>query len=167
MNLGAGGGVVISLLPVRYQFPGMARVSPQDWDANWLVVRGDVRIEGGRVWSFTDPCLTTWEAAELGEWLRGVVSGDVEPVSLDGGVDEDQLLAFTEPNVAFSLASRGGGGEVVLRVHLSLEARAPVLDGQEDGLDLYEYFVLVASSAADLAAAASTWDRELAPFPVR
>ena len=55
---------------------------------------------------------------------------------------------------------------MVLRVHVSLEALPPVHD-QQDGLDLYEYFVLVASSAADLATAASTWDRELAPFPVR
>jgi len=161
-------GASVSLLPVGYQYPHLTGGGAQDWDANWLIIAGDVRTDGGRTWSFTDPCMTTWDAARLGEWLREVLSGAVEPVPADRP-GTDQLLVFTEPTVALSVASRRSAG-IVLRVHLSLEAGPPVPGGhdeQDNAADIFDYFVPVAMSVADLAAAVSTWEHDLASFPAR
>ena len=55
-----------------------AGAGPHDWDANWLVIRGDVHLPDERHWHFLDPCLTTWEAAELaGQQPPPVVEGVV------------------------------------------------------------------------------------------
>jgi len=67
--------------------------------------------------------LTTWEARALGRWLRDVLAGTVAPSPFDGGGDE-QLLVFTEPNLALSLGDRTAK-RVRLRVHLSLESLPP------------------------------------------
>ena len=61
-----------------------------DWDANWLVVRGEVRTSDGRSWSFTDPCRMTWEGERLSWWLHAAASGDHA-----AGLDPAE---FTEPN---------------------------------------------------------------------
>ena len=60
---------VVELQPVCYQFSELGSTrrggtpgSNAGWDANWLVVRGEIGTSDGRSWSFTDPCLTTWEA---------------------------------------------------------------------------------------------------------
>ena len=157
-------GASVDLRPLRYEFPGIAGAGPGDWDANWLVVGGDVRLADGRGWSFADPCLTTWEARSLGSWLRGVVKGKVRPTAFDAAGDgEETLEAFTEPNLALSLASRSDGAAVV-RVHLSLESRPPWLG---DGFDIFGFFVSLDVPLQALAAAAGEWDRELAAFPVR
>ena len=75
MRLRSSDGTQVALRPVRYQFPRVrGSRSGRDWDANWLVIHGDVH---GRTWSFKDSCLTTWDARELGAWLRGVASGAV------------------------------------------------------------------------------------------
>ena len=76
MKLVSVDGATVDLRPLHYQFPGTAAAGQYDWDANWLVVRGGVRLPDGRTWSFSDPCLTTWEARSLGDWLRGVVAGE-------------------------------------------------------------------------------------------
>ncbi len=73
---------MIEIHPVAYQFGANPQARPgTDWDANWLVVRGQVTTADALDWSFTDPCLTTWEAQELSAWLRGVVQGVVVPRS--------------------------------------------------------------------------------------
>jgi hypothetical protein len=146
MRMSSGDGPSVELRPLRYQFGRSA--DPRDWDANW----------------FSDPCLTTWEARELGSWLRGVRSGEVEPTTF-GGEDEDPSLVFTEPNIAFSLARRDAGS-AALRVHLSLES-APPWERGPGGPDLFDFFVEVDLTPAALAAAQSDWGRELAAFPVR
>nr|WP_246315106.1 hypothetical protein [Kineococcus aurantiacus] len=140
--------------PGGYQYPDLD--APGDWDANWLVVRGEVRTAGGESWTFDDPSLTTWEAGELGEWLRAVAAGRVEPAEDPG--DED-LPAFTEPNLAFSVAAVAGE-RTVLRVHLSAEAVARRPGGRGCGVPL-------SLGWADLLAAAEQWGRDLAPFPAR
>ncbi len=164
MRLGTQGGTV-SLLPVGYQYPALAARGEHDWDANWLVIGGEVRTDGGHTWSFTEPCMTTWEAARLAEWLREVASGGVEPVAVDGPADDDRVLAFTEPTLAFGLVSRRGE-DVALRVHLSLDPQAPAAD-DDNPTGLTEYVVPITVSLADLTTAARIWADELASFPAR
>lgn len=162
MRLTSADGVVVELRPLRYQFSS----SPEsgDWDANWLVVAGHVELPDGRSWSFTNPCLTTWEARELGSWLRGVREGDVAPTAFFGEED-DVSLVFTEPDVAFSLAGRNVGMAAV-RVHFSLGSLPPWL-GEAGGPDLFEFFVVAQLTHATLADALAVWEQELAAFPVR
>lgn len=156
----------VSLVPVAYQYPALAGRGEQAWDANWLVVTGEVRAEDGGTWSFTEPCLTTWEAARLGTWLQEVVYGGAEPVPADCPLDDDRALTFTEPTLAFSVASRSSAG-VVLRVHLSLDAPAARTGGENTSIGPVEDVVAVAVSGADLTAAVSSWEHELTAFPVR
>ena len=160
MKLVSADGASVDLRVRRYQFPGIADAAPRDWDANWLVVAGDVRLADGRGWSFSDPCLTTWEARSLGAWLRGAVTGAVEPAGFDAD-DEESLECFTEPNLALSLAERSETSAVV-RVRFSLESRPPW-----SGDDLYEFFVTLDLPFHVLSAAADEWDSELSEFPVR
>jgi hypothetical protein len=160
VHLTSDGGASVELRPLAYQFPDLPGNGGDDWDANWLVVRGDVRLADGRGWSFVEPCLTTWEARSLGSWLRAVVAGEVEP---SASVDEDALLAFAEPNVALSVAARSGGSAVV-RVHLSLESRPPWLGPD---VELFHFVVELDLPLPALTAAADDWDRELSAFPAR
>lgn len=136
MRLKSADGTIADLRPLRYQFGPSA--PPRDWDANWLVVGADIEMSDGRSWSFTDPCLTTWEARELASWLRGVLSGDVD-ASPFGGDEDECLLAFTEPNLAVSLARRDRD-MATIRLHFSLEARPPWLH-DDTTTDLYDAFI--------------------------
>jgi len=153
---------IVDLIPLRYQFGSSS--TPGDWDANWLFIAGNVELAEGPSWSFTEPCLATWEARELASWFRGVVSGQVQaaPLEVEGG---ERLLTFTEPNLAFSLAGRDRE-KLTLRVHFSLGSRPPQL--REDvASDLFAFSVEVALTHDALAAAVDEWQREIAAFPVR
>ncbi|HEU4676614.1 MAG TPA: hypothetical protein VFS29_11530 [Motilibacteraceae bacterium] len=169
MRLRSSDGTQFELRPVRYQFAGVrGSRCGRDWDANWLVIRGDVQLADRRSWSFEDPCLTTWEARELAAWLRGVASGAVQPTPFEGG-GEERTWMFTEPNLALSLAARDDVTATV-RVHLSLEARPPWLAGDDPGEDpgeLFEFFVEVTAPLNVVAQAADDWTAELATFPER
>jgi hypothetical protein len=140
MRLESDDGIVVELSPLRYQFGSSS--TPRDWDANWLIIAAAVRLSDGRSWSFADPCLTTWEARELASWLRGVLAGEVSPAPF-GGEEDERLLVFTEPNLAFSLAS-SDAERITLRLHLSLESRPPWLHGDTDS-DLFDYFIEVSA----------------------
>ena len=60
VRLSSSDGASITLHPAAYQFEVTpATADEHDWDANWLMIHGDVRIAGGRQWAFLDPCLTT------------------------------------------------------------------------------------------------------------
>ncbi len=162
MRLESYDGSSVHFSPQRYQFGPSSK--PRDWDANWLVITGDVDMSDGRSWSFTDPCLTTWEARELASWFRGVLSGDVQPAPF-GGEEDERLLVFTEPNLAFSLAGRERE-RLTIRVHFSLESRPPWL--REDvASDLFDYYIEVSPTKPGLVRAVDEWERELAAFPVR
>ncbi|MGZ4587165.1 MAG: WapI family immunity protein [Mycobacteriaceae bacterium] len=162
MRLESHNGAVVEVTPLRYQFG--ASPEPRDWDANWLYIATRVELPDGRSWLSTDPCLTTWEARELGAWLEGVHAGDLQPTEF-GGEDDERLLVFTEPNLGFSLARRDDE-TVTIRVHFSLESRPPWLR-DDDEADLFGYFVEVDLAIEGVAAAATTWSEELAAFPVR
>ncbi len=157
-------GTVVELRPVRYQFPAAVGAGPRDWDANWLVIRGDVHLPDERHWHFLDPCLTTWEGADLAGWLRSVAAGEVEARPFPG--DEERLLVFTEPNLGFSLAATGGGVRDV-RVHFSLEAAPPWSNPPAPDAELYDFFVIVSTTVGDLTRAIDEWDGQRAAFPPR
>lgn len=166
MRLASTDGTVVELRPLRHQF-GLSSTAPAprgDWDANWLVVGGRVELPDGGTWSFTDPCLTTGEARELGSWLREVRSGRVVPTTFDGG-DDEPALVFTEPDLAFGLAGRGERS-VTVRVHLSLGALPPWLQGP-GAPELHAYVVLIELTGAALDDAERAWGQELSAFPVR
>lgn len=164
MRLGALGGARVEFRIVGYQYPDNAGGgSSRDWDANWLLVAGDAVTDDGRSCSFRDPCLTTWEARRLGEWLRAVADGSVSPRPFDGSKVE-RLLVFTEPNVAFSLEARSGE-DVVIRVHLSLESRPPWFG--PGAPDIFDYFLSVPTNVATLSRAVDDWDRQLEQVPER
>jgi hypothetical protein len=94
-----------------------------------------------------------------------VVQGAVEPVSPD---DEGLLtpsLTFTEPNLAFSLATRTAD-TVELRVHLSYESAPPWLD-IEERRNMWQFFVIVRMATAELAEVANMWDKGWPAFPER
>jgi hypothetical protein len=100
---------------------------------------------------------------ELGDWLREVVAGTVAPIR--SWQDEDDLMAFTEPNLAFSLADRDATS-VRVRVHCSAEASPPWLAGTGRP-PLYDWFVLLDVTIQDLLAAGAAWAEEIRVFPVR
>nr|WP_143598363.1 hypothetical protein [Phycicoccus duodecadis] len=146
-----------------YQFPAMT--TPGDWDANWLIVEGAVRLATGESWSFRDPCLTTWEVSSLVDWLRQVADGSVQPSAFPSDDDEERLQVFTEPNLAFSLAARSQA-RVTLRVHFSLESLPPRLREDRD-LDLFDFFVPLNVREAEAQSAADALAADLAAFPAR
>lgn len=159
-------GTLVELRPTGYQFSMAGRTRAgkadstaepyDDWDANWLVIRGDVRDADGRSWSFTDPCLTTWEAERLSAWLDAV-SQDAK--------DRDAAV-FTEPDVSFFIDGRDGDW-VRMRVRFSHESLPDWLPREAAGWQAGEYFVALEVSTADLAEAARAWDHERQAFPAR
>jgi hypothetical protein len=157
-------GAAVELGIARYQFPDLWGQGDRDWDANWLQISGEVVLADGKTWSFEDPSLTTWEAAELGRWLRGAANGSVKPSPI-GTKEGEQLLCFTEPNLAFSLAERIAD-QVRLRVHFSLEALPPWLSGAEQP-DMFDFFVDLEVPTAQVEIAAADWAAALSRFPQR
>lgn len=149
MRISSASGDFLELRLDGYQFEASPRRTANDWDANWLYVSGQARWLG-ETWSFRDPCLTTWEARDLLDWLRSA--------------SEQQPLAFTEPNLAFTREREIGGGSTLVAT-LSGEAAPPSLSLEErwdGGLPM-----TFRASSASLAASADDWERELAAHPMR
>ena len=88
MRITSASGDEFQLVIVRYQFPD---VHEDRWDSNWLVVNGTVATAGEK-WIFTEPCVTTFELADLADWL--------EELAANGG--EPSAFEFTEPNLKFA-----------------------------------------------------------------
>jgi hypothetical protein len=157
-------GAAIELGIARYQFPDLQSRHDNDWDANWLQIGGAVVLADGKTWSFEDPSLTTWEAARLGRWLREAAAGSGKP-SPFGTQEGEQLLCFTEPNLAFGLEDRVGD-QVRIGVHFSLEALPPWLSGAEQA-DIFDFVVELGVPAAQVDIAAADWAAALNRFPQR
>ncbi|MCU1614278.1 MAG: hypothetical protein JWO98_1818 [Frankiales bacterium] len=158
-------GAGVELRPTRYQFAA-APSEPDDGDANWLEIYGRVRTVAGESWKFDDPCLTTWEAQEIGDWLRAAAGGRVPVIETPTEASEE-LLAFTEPNLGFSLGARDGDS-LVVPVHLSLESVADRPGaGEEAPYDFYGYSVPLQVGRELLLAAAQACKEDDEPFPER
>ena len=165
MLLTSTDGASVELRPTGYQY-ATASGQPGDWDANWLEIHGRVRTVAGESWKFDDPCLTTREAREIGDWLRAAADGRV-PVTETPTEDSEELLAFTEPNLGFSVGAREGDS-LVVRVHLSHESVADRPGaGEEAPYDFHGYSVPLRVGRAQLLAAAQAWDEDNGPFPER
>jgi len=100
----AGRDLIFHLGVAGYQFPEATDPA----DANWLMVTVSVHHPDGD-WTFTDPCLTTTELAELAAWFHLVAQGER---SLP-------ILQFMEPCLSFGIR---GGESPELEVQLSLES---------------------------------------------
>lgn len=154
MKLTSADDSSLELTVVGYQFPefvpGRSSLDASHWDANWLVVRGCLVSAAGAGSEFEDPCLTTWEARQLADWLD-VVSGDA--VRLPERVPP---LTFTEPALSFRLAATGA-----VSVEIRMWARRWGRTGRHQSM------FTVQTTAQALAVQAQVWRGELAGFPVR
>lgn len=137
----------------------MVTAGERDWDANWLQIEGSVR-DGDLVWSFADPCMTTWEAFRLLEWLRRVARGEIEADGQSGG----GVLSFTEPNVHFELHARSDTHATVV-AYFSHESAPPEAEGEFRYGAGYEVHLTLTNDEFDQAS--DEWERELAAFPRR
>jgi hypothetical protein len=182
-------GVEVELRIAGYQFPD-AEVDPvgRGWDANWLVIAGRVRTAPGEEWTFRDPGLTTWEVAEVADWLEQAArdqvdavpswthADDEEGVSADGPDDqqdddqpywwdvlgENGWLVFVEPCLSLGVAGRASERVEVL-VGLGAEWAAPPLTaGAHDWT-----CVAVRVTPEQLRAAVEELRAELAEHPPR
>lgn len=113
MKLVGDKGTSLELSLEGYQFPD---IGSGGWDANWLIVRGEVEHPRGS-WVFRDPSLTTFEVKALASWFSGVASGEAS-----------STLSFTEPNLEFRLLV---GAEASVAVRLGYESAPPWLTRQE------------------------------------
>jgi len=177
MRLNSADGASVELRIVGYQFPDydaqvpdrglpklkgpgtIAVVGGDKWDPNWLQVAGNIALADRSTWAFEDPCLTTWEARELGEWLRAVAAGTEQPFH---GIHEPRgWLWFTEPNLGLTLEERTAG-RVRMRIDFSAEAQPPWTQCGPGGC-----LVSLDVSAREVAEAAESWMQNLAEFPAR
>jgi hypothetical protein len=129
---------------VGYQFPHVTR---ERYDSNWLIAEGSVKHAGG-AWTFRDPCLLTWEAAELAVWLQTLESQRAEAE-----------ISFIEPNISFTWLS---GGK--LRISFALEAAPPRSQIQEVNDDFSLLFTIDAQS---LQKAGQELSSQLSNYPER
>ena len=166
MELVSDDGTRFALTVLGYEFPDLAALATADPDAepdeddlNWLAVRGEVTTADGEHWSFEDGCLTAWEAADLGSWLRAAADGG--PADVTDAWLEDGRISFTEPALAFALAADAAPGRVVLRVTLAAEALPPEADGPTPAT------LTLVTTTEVLAVAARRWTRDLSRHPPR
>ena len=140
------GSNYLELKLVGYQYP---HITNEQYDSNWLIVEGTVEHASGR-WRFRDPCLLTWEAAELVGWLDALANKQTA----------DSELGFIEPNLSFASLADG-----TLHVTFALEAYPPpdqLGSAQED-----EYSLVFVVDAQSLRKAASELRAQLARLPRR
>lgn len=163
MKLESGDGGCFELVPVAYEAEVPEPVTADDDDDDWLVVRGRVRLGDNREWAFTGAYLTTSEAERLGAWLASAGAGRTAPSP--AVPPERDLLNFTEPNIALSVAALSADRASV-RVHFSYESMPP-WHPHHDWPDYHAYFIVLDVSTAGLTDAAAQWDRDLQAFPAR
>jgi hypothetical protein len=135
-----------------YKYPD---AEGEPYDANWLLVRVDAAGPQG-AWSVTDPCLLTYEATRLADWLE----------SLAKGTRAAPALSFLEPSLLFRQVEREGG-EKFLRIHFgSLVHPGWASEAPAAGVnpDLWLDFPL---AEIDLTAAAKSLKAELKRYPRR
>ena len=150
---------VVAIEPIGYEFPATA-----DHEFDWIVIALEVVLPDAS-WSCSAAALTTSEAKDLGSWLRSAAQGAIESVEPD---DEDWLapnLTFIEPDLAFGVAA-ANSTVVDLRVYLSHSLAAPDLPSEEQ-TSLWQFFVPVRVTVADLIHAADEWETALQGVPER
>jgi hypothetical protein len=109
MRLRGNNSSALELRFVGYQFPDD---STTEYDSNWLLIEGHVSHPQGD-WSFRDPCLLTYEASDLADWLEAIAAGQ----------EGQPWAGFIERNLSFEVVA--ATDERVLRVSFALEAHLP------------------------------------------
>ncbi|MBG6215042.1 hypothetical protein RCH23_003005 [Cryobacterium sp. CAN_C3] len=158
------GPAQIVLHPVHDEFES---VTGDDWDDNWLIMAGSVVSAENERWACRYPALVVDQAMEIAGWFERVATRleALMEVGENGGIAPS--LAFTEPNLGFSVQSYGED-TVVVRVHLSLEALPPDRrDPEADHITEHTFWIEIETTLTDAASAAATWRTELAAFPGR
>jgi hypothetical protein len=140
----AGQSSRFTMVILRYESP---QIEQHKWDSNWLIVQGQVNLEG-REWSFCDSCLTTFEAAGLADWLDALSRGEATK----------PYCAFTEPNLEFDLATPHS-----IRISFALESAPPWAKHDDD----WAKHSFEAPVGPELAVAAAELRRQLTHFPER
>jgi hypothetical protein len=143
MRLAANTDVAVEISIVGYQFPDLHTA---EYDSNWLVVRGHVHHPCGD-WTFCDPCLLTYEAARLVDWLESVAAGH----------EMDERATFIEPNLSFEVAVTKTGR--MLRITFALESR-PSWASEDVVIEL-------PITEMDLNDTIRQWRKQLERFPQR
>lgn len=133
---------------INYQFRHGCALQDK-WDANWLIVHGDVTTPEGH-WQFYNPCLLTWEAVELTDWIEYIA---MQRATVDS-------VNFTEPNLCF-LYRNGTDGYSRLVVQFSQES----LPQWVQTADTYDVEFTVSNGL--LQVAAESLREELRRFPPR
>jgi len=150
MKLVSGDGQTFEMRILGYQFP---HLKTEPYDANWLMIAGDVTHPNG-AWQFCDPCLLTYEAERLASWIDAVAAG--EPLPMRCG--------FLEPHLEFRAV--GGLQQPVLRVYFELAARPEWAPSQrvrnDDGV-----WVEFPLRELDLRSIARHWREQLRAYPQR
>lgn len=138
----------LELKVAGYQFPR----HHEPYDADWLNISVRVRHPRGS-WSATDPCMLTWELAELAEWLRRVA----------GGEPAEAKQVFMEPELRFAVLD---GEPRRLRVYFEYNFRpawSPYLGPDEEE----ELWVEFEVGPEELRRAADSLSAEARRFHVR
>jgi len=141
-------GNEFQLVIVSYQHPD---VHEDRWDSNWLTVSGAVATAAGQKWKFSAPCVTTFELADLADWL--------DELSADGRAPAE--FAFTEPHVRFAYVP---WPKRTLQLTLAGEGAPQELSAHEKEAGVMLEFPLPPADATALAAEIRA---ALADFPVR
>jgi hypothetical protein len=110
MKLLTGSGIAFELVVLRYEYPD---ITEDRWDSNWLVVSGKVTTPN-ESWRFVDACVTTFELADLADWLD----------SLNNGTPHSAACTFAEPNLEFWYSTLP---ERLLRIRFAHESAPPSL----------------------------------------
>jgi hypothetical protein len=148
MKLKGDSGNAFELIILRYQFPD---VHEDRWDSNWLEVSGKVTT-GEQSWRFSDPAVTTFELADLADWLEAVALGDAH----------DDEFEFTEPNLAFFVVRTPAP---TLRVRFAHESAPPWIEAHDERMA--GVLVDFPLAETDLALAANDLRNALIEFPMR
>ncbi len=162
MKFNSSNGDEFSISPLRYQFPGATPDGDMLGDANWIVVRGVVRLSDGRTWSFDDPCMLAKDLPEVERWLRGVADGYVSSRGWDYFNRADRIhpvLGFLEQELALRLAERGDE-RCVIEVAFNAAAH-PERSHDEP------FYLRLDISILDVERAANEWHQERQAFPTR
>lgn len=146
-------GTSFYLTILGYQHPDAAG---EPYDANWLSIHVEAASPQG-AWTGTDPCLLTYEAVRLADWLEAVGNG--QPAA--------RAISFLEPVLLFRVVQAEGGG--ILRVHFGnlINPSWRALEGANPGAanpDLHLDFPL---AATDVAAAGRELRQEARRYPSR
>lgn len=149
MRLETADGHAFELRILGYQYPDLRT---EEYDSNWLIVEGKVTHPRGG-WTFRDPCLLTYEASRLADWLG----------SFAGGVPSSNEVGFIEPNISFRSVNSPTG--LNLRVYFELEARPPWASSDVDEDE--QCWIDFPVSEFELHRAAASLRNQLKKYPQR